>query len=265
MSPVHRPCALVPTYDNPLTIAEVVTRIRRHLQDVVVVDDGSAAAGRAAIDELKRNGVAHVVRRPKNGGKGAAVKAGLHFAHDLGYTHALQIDADGQHTIEDIPRFLKVARDAPDALVLGAPCFDASAPAARLIGRKITQFWTNVETFGRVIEDPMCGFRVYPIKAAILANPWGNAMDFDPEVAVRMVWNGARVHNLETRVRYIAAADGGVSHFRMGRDNVLITWMHTRLVALAIVRLLTGAVVKVAAIRHRPLSLRGTPRRRLPP
>jgi len=264
MSPVHRPCALVPTYDNPRTIAEVVRRIRRHLQDVVVVDDGSAAAGRAAVDELKRTGVAHVVRRPKNGGKGAAVKTGLHFAHQLGYTHAVQVDADGQHTIEDIPRFLKVVRDAPDALVLGAPIFDASAPIARLIGRKITQFWTNIETFGRVIEDPMCGFRVYPIQAAILANTCGNAMDFDPEIAVRMVWNGVRVHNLETRVRYVTAADGGVSHFRLGRDNVLISWMHTRLVALALVRLFSGKAVKLAAIRHQLLSLNDS-RRRLPP
>jgi polyprenyl-phospho-N-acetylgalactosaminyl synthase len=205
-----------------------------------VVDDGSGPLGRAAVDGLDRRGLARVVRRQKNGGKGAAVKTGLRFAEGLGYSHALQVDADGQHAIDDVPRFLAAARAAPDALVLGAPTFDASAPAARLVGRKITQFWTNVETFGRVIHDPMCGFRVYPIAAAIAADARGDAMDFDPEIAVRMVWGGAPVINLETRVRYLPAREGGVSHFRLVLDNARISWMHARLVAAAIRRLLTG-------------------------
>jgi polyprenyl-phospho-N-acetylgalactosaminyl synthase len=240
MSSAFRPCALVPTYDNPRTIGEVVARIREHMSDVVVVDDGSGPPGRAAVEALGRRGLAHVVHRDRNGGKGAAVKAGFRHARSLGYTHALQIDADGQHVIDDIPRFLEAAREQPEALLLGAPVFDASAPASRRVGRKITQFWTNVETLGRVIRDPMCGFRVYPLDAAIAAGARGDAMDFDPEIAVRMVWGGVRVVNLETRVRYVDASEGGISHFRLGRDNVLISWMHTRLVVTAIFRLLTG-------------------------
>ncbi len=123
------------------------------------------------------------------------MKTGFLAARELGCTHALQVDADGQHTTSDIPRFLEAARGDPEALVLGSPLFDDSAPRSRLIGRKITQFWTNIETFGRVIHDPMCGFRVYPLDAAIRARAWGDAMDFDPEIAVRLCWSGVRVLN----------------------------------------------------------------------
>jgi glycosyltransferase involved in cell wall biosynthesis len=235
-----RPCVLVPTFDNPLTIRPVVERVRGYLADVVVVDDGSAAPGRREVEALGAEGLARVVHRARNGGKGAAVKTGFRFARELGYSHALQVDADGQHAFEDIPRFLEAARADPAALVLGAPVFDASAPAGRRIGRKITQFWTHVETLGRVIADPMCGFRVYPLDEAIAAGARGDAMDFDPEIAVRMVWAGVRVVNLPTRVRYVSRADGGVSHFRMGRDNARISWMHTRLVAGLLLRLVLG-------------------------
>jgi glycosyltransferase involved in cell wall biosynthesis len=237
MIPAHRPCVLVPTYDNPATIRSVVESARGYVDDVVVVDDGSGPEGRRAVEELARLSLARVVHRPQNGGKGAAVKTGFLAARELGCTHALQVDADGQHETADIPRFLEASRAAPEALVLGAPVFDASAPKARLVGRKITQFWTNLETFGRVVHDPMCGFRVYPLDAAIAARARGNAMDFDPEIAVRLCWAGVPILNIPTRVRYVSAADGGVSHFRMGRDNVLISWMHTRMVFGAIARL----------------------------
>jgi glycosyltransferase involved in cell wall biosynthesis len=236
---------LVPTYDNPATVRGVVEGARAYVDEVVVVDDGSAPEGRSAVEALARDGLARAVFRPKNGGKGAAVKAGFLAAREQGITHALQVDADGQHAIADIPRFLDAARAQPDALVLGAPVFDASAPRARLIGRRITQFWANVETLGPVIADPMCGFRVYPLGAAIAAGARGNAMDFDPEIAVRMAWAGIRVINLPTRVRYI---QGGVSHFRLGRDNALITWMHTRMVF--------GALVRLPWFAHRRLAAR---------
>ncbi|HEY6877772.1 MAG TPA: glycosyltransferase family 2 protein, partial [Polyangiales bacterium] len=147
--------ALIPTYDNPATIGEVVRAVRAYLPEVLVVDDGSGAAGRAACEALAREGLAQVVHRPHNGGKGAAVKTGLYALRSLGYTHAFQIDADGQHVISDIPRFLAAAEVHPEALLLGSPEFDSSAPRARLIGREITRFWTHVETLGRVIDDPM--------------------------------------------------------------------------------------------------------------
>jgi glycosyltransferase involved in cell wall biosynthesis len=224
-----RPCALIPTFDNPRTIRAVVQSVRRFVPDVVVIDDGSAAEGRAAVAALGEDGLAHVHHREANGGKGAAVKTGFRVAFELGFTHALQVDADGQHDLEDAPTLLAAAQRDPDALVLGAPIYDETAPKGRLVGRRITQWWTNRETGGPVIDDPMCGFRVYPLSLAAALKVPANRMDFDIEVAVRMVWAGARVINVPTRVKYLPASAGGVSHFRMFEDNVRISWMHTRL------------------------------------
>ena len=240
MTEAPRFCAVVPTYDNPATIRSVVERLRAHLDDVIVVDDGSGPEGRAAVEALGREGLAIAVHRERNGGKGAAVKTGLAAAHERGFTHALQVDADGQHDLTDVPRFLETARAHPEALVLGRPVFDASAPKSRRVARKITTFWIRIETGGDVIGDAMCGFRVYPVEAALRANARGDAMDFDPEIAVRLVWHGLPVINLETRVRYLGESEGGVSHFRMFRDNVLISWLHARLTFGRVMRRIFG-------------------------
>ena len=229
------PCAIIPTYDNPDTIRAVVERVRPALP-VIVIDDGSAGPGRAAVEALGEDGLAHVHHRAKNGGKGAAVTTGFAVAAELGYSHALQVDADGQHALDDIPAFLEAARERPEALILGAPIYDESAPRSRLIGRQITRFWTNIETYGKVIEDPMCGFRVYPVPVACaVAKRCGTRMDFDIEVAVRLCWEGLPIVNLPTRVAY---HEGGVSHFRMVEDNVRISWMHSKLVVTSWLRLL---------------------------
>lgn len=229
-------CVLIPTYDNPATIDRVVRAVREHCTDVVVVDDGSGPEAARAIDAIAAQGLAHVHRRATNGGKGAAVKDGLRAAAQLGYTHALQVDADGQHNLEDIPRFLAAARAQPTHMVLGQPRFDASVPAARLYGRRISVFWAAIETLGNRVGDPLCGFRVYPIADALAVDARGDRMDFDPEIVVRMVWRGVPVTKLDTKVRYIAAADGGISHFQTFWDNVRISVGHTRLVCEGIVR-----------------------------
>lgn len=230
-----RYCAVVPTFDNPATIFDVVQATARVL-DVVVVDDGSGCAGRAAVAELGAQGLAHVVHRPVNGGKGAAVRTGFETAKALGYTHALQVDADGQHHLEDIERFLASSRNHPESLILGAPVFDESAPWGRKIARTITIAFTHLETGGRVIRDPMCGFRVYPLELACkVAQRCGLRMDFDIEVAVRMVWAGVSVVNLDTRVHY---PENGVSHFQLVRDNLRISWMHSRLCTVGCLRLM---------------------------
>jgi glycosyltransferase involved in cell wall biosynthesis len=230
MSGAFRPCAVIPTYDNPMTIGRVVAEVRRHLDDVVVVDDGSSGAGRTGVDAVERAGTARVVRRARNGGKGAAVKTGFRTAHELGFTHALQIDADGQHDTADIPRFLALAAERPDAAVLGHPVFDESTPRGRRAAHALTNFWTRVETGGPAITDPQCGYRVYPLVSACAVAAGADHMDFDIEIAVRLVWAGVPIVNVPTRVRYLPPAEGGVSHFRLFRDNLAITWMHTRLV-----------------------------------
>lgn len=231
-------CAVIPTFDNAGTLDRVVRAVREHVADVIVVDDGSGAEARAIAERLAADGVARVVFRPRNGGKGAAVKAGLERAREDGFTHALQIDADGQHHTADIPRLLQEAAEHPNALVLGQPVFDDSAPIARRIARNISVFWCAVETLSRKIGDPLCGFRVYPVDATLEARPRGNAMDFDPEVAVRLAWAGHPVRHVSTRVRYVPREDGGVSHYRLVRDTLLISAMHAMLCVFGLARLL---------------------------
>jgi glycosyltransferase involved in cell wall biosynthesis len=247
------PCVLIPTYDNPATIDRVARAVHALHPHVVVVDDGSGPKAATQIDALAASGLIKLHRRAHNGGKGAAVKDGLRTARALGYSHALQVDADGQHALEDIPRFLAAAARDPLCLVLGQPKFDASIPAARLYGRRISIFWAAIESLGRA-GDPLCGFRVYPIDAALAVNARGDRMDFDPEVIVRMVWAGVPVVKLETAVRYVAASEGGVSHFQGVRDNVRISLAHTRLVTELIVRgvlaLFGARTLRLAPVRE---------------
>ncbi len=237
---MFRPVVLIPTFDNPATVSRVVQEVRKHIDAVLVIDDGSGQEGRSAVERLAEEGLAEVRRRAENGGKGAAVKTGFAAAHELGFTHAIQVDADGQHDVSDLPRFLAAGKQSPEALVLGSPVFDRTQPWGRAFGRKISQFWVNVETGGQVIDDPQCGFRVYPIGAALRARARGNRMQFDQELPVRMIWNGVPVVNLPTKVRYLSEEEGGVSHFQMFRDNVRISAMHCRLFFSVLGRRLLG-------------------------
>lgn len=226
------PCAVVPTYDNPATIVRVVEALLERGLPVVVVDDASHAPARKRIDSLAHR--ATIVRREENGGKGAAVKDGLARAFELGFTHALQVDADGQHDLDGLDALLDAARSHPDALVLGQPVYDASAPRHRRTMRKLSIFWVHAATLfeGRPIGDPMCGFRVYPLALAVeLARRCGDRMDFDPEVAVRLAW-ATEVVNVPVQVRYFDAAEGGVSHFRGVHDNALISLLFGKLMML---------------------------------
>ncbi len=231
-------CAVIPTYDNPATVRSVVEQVRVHLP-VIVVDDGSGPEGRRAVEELRRDGLAHVVVRARNGGKGAAVRDGFRAAAGLGFTHALQLDADGQHDVGDLPRFLAAARAQPDALVLGDPIFDENAPPGRLRGHRFCRVWTDMATCGPVIRDVLCGYRVYPLEPALRLRCAGR-MEFDAEVAIRLVWAGCPVVNVPTRIRYLSADEGGVSHFRLFRDNVRIVSRYFWWCSLGLLRLAAG-------------------------
>lgn len=239
-----RLCAIIPTYNNPRTIEEVVARVREHIADVVVVDDGSAEPARAIAQGLADSGRCQVVFRPENGGKGAAVKTGLLWAHEHQFDYALQIDADLQHNADDIPRLLAAVGEAParETLVLAKPVFDASAPRGRLRARQLSVFFAMVETLGRKVGDPLCGYRVYPVEAALRVQARGDAMDFDPEIAVRLVWEGVDVVHVPTPVIYLAGDAGGVSHFRGVRDTLLITECHFWLCSEGVLRLLSYPV-----------------------
>jgi glycosyltransferase involved in cell wall biosynthesis len=232
-----RPCVVVPTYDNAETVRAVVVEARRHVPEVIVVDDGSHDEARRVCARLADEGLARVTRRAANGGKGAAVKTGLDVAASHGFTHAFQVDADGQHDLSRMPAFLEVARARPDAVVLAYPSYDASVPRGRLVARRLTTFWVNFEVGGaHVVEDAMVGFRVYPLARTRALRVRGNRMDFDVEIAVRIAWAGIPIVNLPVGVRYLRPEEGGRSHFQPFRDNLRFAWLHSRLCTIRCVR-----------------------------
>jgi glycosyltransferase involved in cell wall biosynthesis len=221
-----------------MTIRKVVEGLQQTIEHVIIVDDGSDAVTRALIDQLTDGDPEHihVQHLPVNRGKGAAVKAGLQRALDLGFSHALQVDADGQHDLGDIPQFLECMRAAPDALILGAPVFGDDIPAIRKYGRKLTELMIALEAGTLKLPDAMCGFRIYPVAATCALRSLCSRMCFDPEILIRAHWAGIPVQSVPTRVRYLSAEEGGVSHFRSVHDNVLNVGLHTCLVLQAPLR-----------------------------
>jgi glycosyltransferase involved in cell wall biosynthesis len=232
------PCAVIPVYNHEHAVGRVVEAVRAAALPCVLVDDASSEACARELDRLASLGPdVSLVRLPTNLGKGGAVTAGLRAARQLGFTHALQIDADGQHALADVPRFLAEAKAHPDEMVCGRPVFDAAMPKGRFYGRYLTHVFVWLNTLSLDIPDSMCGFRVYPL-APVLAlldsTRLGSRMDFDVEVLVRLHWRGQRMRWLDTRVSYPL---DGVSHFRMVWDNVLMVRLQLKLLLGMIVRL----------------------------
>ena len=239
MTEVFRPCFVVPVFNHGRTVEATIAHLEPTDIPCIVVDDGSDAQCRTVLDRIAapRNPSHQLLRMDHNSGKGAAVKRGLRHAADRGFTHALQIDADGQHDLADVERFLAAARSHPDDFVIGTAQYGESAPGVRKAARYLTHVWVWINTLSFQIEDSMCGFRVYPLKSVIPLlneNRVGDRMEFDVEILVRASWRGSRFVNVPTRVEYPA---DGVSHFRMVRDNVLISRMHAKLFLGLLVRL----------------------------
>lgn len=230
-APVFHPVAIIPVYNHPTTIARMVQGVLGAGLHCILVDDGSEPGCAAVLDALavQHGAAVTLLRLPQNQGKGGAVMTGMRHALAAGHSHALQIDADGQHETDDVPRFLAQAQATPAAVVIGYPVYDASVPRARYYGRYATHVWVWINTLSLQIRDSMCGFRVYPL-ASLMAlaqrGVLGQRMNFDTDVLVRLYWDGLSMENLPTRVGY---PSDGVSHFELWRDNVLISRMHARL------------------------------------
>lgn len=225
---MFKPLVIVPFYNHLDGFAKIAERLCGHRYPVLLIDDGSSREQSEGVKKLCSAYGIEYLACDENKGKGAAMKKG--FAHALagGYTNVLQIDADGQHDTGDIPKFMALAEKNPDALINGCPVYDETVPAARLYGRRITDFWVAVETGGRKIADSMCGFRVYPLAGIkdILPGLFCERMGFDIEIIVKCCWKKMRIINQPTKVYY---PRDGVSHFKMLADNVRISFMHTRL------------------------------------
>ncbi|HEX7437259.1 MAG TPA: glycosyltransferase family 2 protein, partial [Caldimonas sp.] len=230
-----------PSYNPGPKVYETVRAARAQWSPVWVVVDGSTDGSAEGLLALPAGDPGlRVLVLPANRGKGAAVLHGFEAARAAGYTHALTMDSDGQHPADLIGAFMAASADRPDAMVLGRPVFDASAPLLRVRGRRISNWWTDLETLGAGIDDSLYGFRVYPIAALIEVmrrQRWMRRFDFDTEAVVRLAWRGVVPINIAAPVKYLSAAEGGVSHFRYGRDNLLLTWMHARLMLGFVLRL----------------------------
>ncbi len=232
---------LIPSYNTGEQVYTTVRAARARWAPVWVVVDGSTDGTAEGLQVMARQDPGlRVWVLPQNSGKGAAVLHGLQLAQAAGYTHALAMDSDGQHPADLIPAFMQAAIARPETMVLGRPVFDASAPLLRVRGRRVSNWWTNIETLGAGVADSLYGFRVYPVAmlAAVMARqPWMRRFDFDTEAVVRLAWRGVKPVNLDAPVKYLRADEGGVSHFRYGRDNLLLSWMHTRLMVEFVLRL----------------------------
>ena len=224
---------LIPSYNPGPKVYDTVRAARRFWNPVWVVIDGSTDESAQGLQTMAREDAnLRIIHLAQNVGKGAAVLHGLDLAAAAGYSHVLTMDSDGQHPADLIPMFMAASIKQPDAMILGMPVFDASAPSIRIKGRKISNWWANLETLWAGIGDSLFGFRVYPIeplRKVMRHQRWMRRFDFDPEAVVRLSWRGVKAVNIPAPVRYFGAEEGGVSHFNYLRDNVLLTWMHTRL------------------------------------
>lgn len=230
----YRLCALIPTYNHHTRLPWIVQRLRLAGIPVFIVDDGSDQATQSVLKSIDG---AQVLRMPVNSGKGAAMEAGFKWVAGLGYTHAFQIDADGQHALDDLALFMELSKKNPQALISGKPVYDATIPLGRKIGRWFTHFWVWIETLSFRISDSMCGFRIYPLQRSLdilNTSKVGRRMDFDTEIMVRMFWNGTPVLMHPVKVVY---PEGNLSNFDVIQDNWRITKMHTRLVFSMLMKL----------------------------
>ena len=239
VSPTH--LVLIPSYNPGPRVYETVRSARAQWTPVWVIVDGSTDASAEGLRVMaEQDEGLRVVVLPHNVGKGAAVLHGLEMAAAQGFTHVLTMDSDGQHPAHLISGFMAVSADHPAAMVLGVPVFAADAPRLRVNGRKLSNGWADLETLWAGIGDSLFGFRVYPIeplREVMHGQRWMRRFDFDPEAVVRLCWRGVRPVNLPAEVRYFRADEGGVSHFNYLRDNLLLTWMHARLLAGFVLRL----------------------------
>jgi len=238
-SPMFKACAVIPVYNHQSAVTVVATGVLSQRLPCIIVDDGSGPACALVLDKLASAAPSQVtlLRHSANRGKGAAVLTGVRHAAQAGYSHALQIDADGQHRVEDISIFIEKAAAHPRALVIGYPRYDISVPGFRFWARYLTHVWVSINTLSRRIEDSMCGFRVYPLAPLIDLDrqlKLGTRMNFDIEVLVRLCWAGVEIINLPTAVSY---PKDGVSHFRGWLDNLLISRLHATLFFGMVIRL----------------------------
>lgn len=230
MSNAFNPCILIPVYNHEQPLPKLVEKLAPSQLPCILVDDGSRESCAEVIRQLAADyPPVQALRLPANRGKGGAVKEGLLLAREQGFSHAVQIDADGQHDVADLPRFLQAAQTHPDAVIIGQPIFDDSIPKLRYYARYLTHVWVYINTLSLAIGDSMCGYRVYPVENCcqlIASSQLEERMAFDVEILVRLYWQGLEMVPVATKVGY---PEDGISHFLGWEDNLRISLTHARL------------------------------------
>lgn len=230
---------VVPVYNHGSTLEYVVKQLSEYNFPIIVVDDGNDEVNKKFISEVEQKySKVVVVTRKKNGGKGKAMSDGVRKAYEMGLSHILQIDSDGQHDTGRVGHFLEVSKSNPEAVICGYPEYDENAPAKRVNGRKIANAWIHFVTLSKEIKDAMIGFRIYPVQPyykllkshAIL----DGRMGYDIDILVRLSWAGIKIISESVKISYPI---DGVSNFKMVRDNIRISCTYARLVIGMIVRL----------------------------
>lgn len=222
-------CAVIPSFNHYQKMPAIVSAIRSHNIDIIIINDGSNKECRAALEALAQtDSQITIINNKHNTGKGNAVCKAFAIAHQQVYSHVLQIDADGQHNLADLPRFLIQAKNHPSSVISGIRDKN-DMPASRAYGRQITDFWVWINTLSGGISDSMCGYRLYPLNSTInIIERFtiGSHMDFDTEILVRHHWQGTQIIQLKTKVSY---DEKEKSNFHLLKDNIRISLMHTRL------------------------------------
>ncbi|QJR80943.1 glycosyltransferase family 2 protein [Alteromonas pelagimontana] len=231
-------CLIIPHYKHEVLFEKFLPKLVRLNLPCIVVDDGSGETGFEKIKQMLTSlPDFHLVRHQTNRGKGASVITGCYHASAMGFSHVIQLDADGQHDIEDVEKFIAYSKDHPSSFISGQPYFDETVPTVRKYGRRVSDFWTALETLSFKIKDGLCGFRLYPVKEIerVFDNYYlGPRMDFDPELLVKATWADIDVHFIPTKVIY---HQDTVSHYHYLRDNLTQSRLHVRLMCGMIVRL----------------------------
>lgn len=231
-------CFVIPVYNHPHYIEALVTHLDQFQMPIILVNDGSDAACTQLLHDIAaQHSLVDLVEHTHNQGKGQAVITGLRHAHKLGFSHALQLDSDGQHDWQDVAKFLQISQQHPEAMVIGQPVFDASVPKKRLYGRYATHIWVWINSLSLDIKDSMCGFRVYPLAPTIQvldSAKFQPRMGFDSEILVRLKWANVFFINVPTKVIY---PEDGISHFNAWRDNWGMSQTHAKLLGGMLIRL----------------------------